>query len=162
MFYRYTLTQRPLLRCCKFVYTVHGTSNFATLSSSTPTLSSSYNFQPSIRKNPFTPNTNIQASQDQLIDILRDWTPQQKIESKYLLNNNDINAIETPTTTNEQDTIPTAEIINRISEIIVTDTKRATQLYKGVKDKSKRKLIGSELIKFFVVIKLNYQFEIYN
>ena len=77
------------------------------------------------------------------------------------LNNDNINAIEIPTTTNEQDTIPTAEIINRISEIIVTDTKRATQLYKGVKDKSKRKLIGSELIKFFVVIKLNYQFEIY-
>ena len=159
MFYRYTLTQRPLLRCCKFVYTVHGTSNFATLSSSTPTLSSSYNFQPSIRKNPFTPNTNTQASQDQPVDILRDLdTTTENSRLSNPLNNDNINAIEIPTTTNEQDTIPTAEIINRISEIIVTDTKRATQLYKGVKDKSKRKLIGSELIKFFVVIKLNYQF----
>lgn len=150
MFYRYTLTQRPLLRCCKFVYTVHGTSNFATLSSSTPTLSSSYNFQPSIRKNPFTPNTNTQASQDQPVDILRDLdTTTENSRLSNPLNNDNINAIEIPTTTNEQDTIPTAEIINRISEIIVTDTKRATQLYKGVKDKSKRKLIGSELIKFF-------------
>ena len=143
MFYRYTLTQRPLLRCCKFVYTVHGTSNFATLSSSTPTLSSSYNFQPSIRKNPFTPNTNTQASQDQPVDILRDLdTTTENSRLSNPLNNDNINAIEIPTTTNEQDTIPTAEIINRISEIIVTDTKRATQLYKGVKDKSKRNSLG--------------------
>ena len=150
MFYRYTLTQRPLLRCCKFVYTIHGTSNFATLSSTTPTLSSSYNFQPSIRKNPFTPVEDTQASTEKPIDIIQSIdTTLESNSTSTSTHINDINSIDLPTATDEQNTIPATDIINRISEIIVTDTKRATQLYKGVKDKFKRKVIGSELIKSF-------------